>query len=104
MTNDKPRPTLTESIKAAIEKSGLTRYRIADATGITGASLCRFMQGETSVRLDKADRLAAYLGLRLVPDPDAVPPEPTPANLARPTLAKRKAKRTRRPGAENKAN
>jgi hypothetical protein len=48
-----------------------------------------------SVRLDKADRLAAYLGLHLVPDPDAVPPEPTPENLARPMLAKRKAKRTR---------
>jgi hypothetical protein len=28
-----------------------------------------------------------------VPDPDAVPPEPTPENLARPTLAKTRAKR-----------
>jgi hypothetical protein len=45
-----------------------------------------------SIRLDKADRLAAYLGLRLVPDPDAVPPMPTPENLARPTLAKRRAR------------
>jgi transcriptional regulator with XRE-family HTH domain len=103
MSKSKPTPTLTESLKAAIEQSGLTRYRIADDTGITGASLCRFMQGETSLRLDKADVLAEYLGLRLVPDPDAVPPEPTPENLARPTLAKRKAKRTRRPGTTNKA-
>jgi hypothetical protein len=46
-----------------------------------------------SIRLDKADRLAAYLGLRLVSDPDAKPPEPTPENLARPTLAKRTRKR-----------
>jgi hypothetical protein len=44
-------------------------------------------------RPDKADRLAAYLGLRLMPDPDAVPPEPTPENLARPMLAKRTRKR-----------
>jgi transcriptional regulator with XRE-family HTH domain len=87
----KPKPTLTDSLKTAIEKSGLTHYRIAAASGITGASLCRFMQGETSLRLDKADRLAAYLGLRLTPDPDAVPPTPTPENLARPALAKRKA-------------
>ena len=49
---------------------------------------------ETSLRLldDKADRLATYLGLRLTPDPDATPPEPTPENLARPMLAKTKAK------------
>ena len=44
-------------------------------------------------RLDKADRLAAHLGLRLAPDPDAKPPEPTPDNLARPMLAKRTKKR-----------
>jgi hypothetical protein len=53
----------------------------------------RAMVGETSVRLDKADMLAAYLGLRLVSDLDAKPPEPTPENLARPTLAKHRAKR-----------
>ena len=96
----KDKPTLTESLRAAIEKSGLTGYRIADATGITGASLCRFMNGETSVRLEKADKLAAYFGLRLTPDPQAVPPTPTPENLARPTLAKRRAKQK----AKRKAN
>jgi hypothetical protein len=37
-------------------------------------------------------RLAGQV-LALVPDPDAVPPEPTPANLARPMLAKHKGKR-----------
>ena len=46
-----------------------------------------------SIRLDKADRLGAYLGRQLVPDPDAKPPEPTPANLARPTLAEHNMKR-----------
>jgi hypothetical protein len=51
------------------------------------------MRGETSLRLDKADLLAAYLGLRLVADPDAKPPEPTPENLARPMLAKQKKRR-----------
>lgn len=80
---------MTEVLKAAIEKSGVSRYRICKSTGITEPSLSQFMQGETSLRLDKADRLAAYLGLKLVPDPDAVPPEPTPENLARPMLAKR---------------
>ncbi len=83
---------MTDVLRAAIESSGVTEYKIAQETGILATSLGRFMRGETSLRLDKADVLAAYLGLRLVPDADAVPPEPTPENLARPTLAKRKVK------------
>ena len=89
----KSKPTITDVLRDAIERSGLTRYRIAKETGVPESNLRRFVRGEMSVRLDKADRLAAYLGLRLVSDPDTVPPEPTPANLARPMLAKRKAKR-----------
>ena len=92
MRKSKARPTLTESLRDAIERSGLTTYRIAKGIGISESTLRRFVRGETSLRLDKADVLAAYLGLRLVPDPDAIPPEPTPENLARPTLAKRKTK------------
>lgn len=100
MGKSKPQPTLTNVLRAAIEGSGLTRYRIAKETGIPEGNLGRFLRGEMSIRLDKADRLAAYLGLRLTPDPDAVPPEPTPENLARPTLAKRKT----RAKAKRKAN
>jgi len=93
MSKSDPKPTLTGALKAAIAQSGLTHYRIGRGAGIPESSLLRFMRGETSLRLDKADRLAAYLGLRLVPDPDAVPPEPTPENLARPMLARRKPRR-----------
>jgi transcriptional regulator with XRE-family HTH domain len=93
MSKRKTKPTMTESLKTSIRESGLTRYRIAKDTGVDEAALMRFMRGETSIRLDKADRLAAYLGLRLVPDPDAARPEPTPENLARPALAKTRAKR-----------
>jgi hypothetical protein len=57
---------MTAVLKAAIEQSGRSRYRIAKDTGITEPSLCRFMQGTASVRLDKADVLAEYLGLQLV--------------------------------------
>jgi transcriptional regulator with XRE-family HTH domain len=96
MSKSKSQPTMTEVLRAAIERSGLTVYRIGKATGVDAANLGRFVRGELSIRLDKADKLAAYLGLRLVTDPDAKPPEPTPENLARPKLArptkKRKAK------------
>jgi transcriptional regulator with XRE-family HTH domain len=96
-------PTVSDVLRKAIADSGLTLYRIGQDTGVIKTSLMRFMAGETSLRLDKADVLAAYLGLQLTPDPDAVPPAPTPANLARPTLAKRKAKPTGQPKAGDKA-
>lgn len=97
MSKKKSEPTLTEVLRTAIQESALTRYRIAKDTGIDEAALMRFVRGETSIRLDKADRLAACLALHLVPNPNAVPPEPTPENLARPTLAKRTTSRRRRP-------
>jgi hypothetical protein len=96
------KPTISDVLRDAIERSGLTHYRIAKDSGIPESNLRRFIRGEMSVRLDKADRLAAYLGLRLVPDPGAVPPEPTPENLARPMLAKPKVKRSRRPRGKGK--
>jgi hypothetical protein len=88
-----PKPTITDVLKAAIARGGLTCYRIAKDTGIDESVLLRFLRGETTLRLPKVDVLAAYLGLRLTPDPDAEPPQPTPENLARPMLAKRKARR-----------
>lgn len=59
-------PSLSDVLQKAIAESGLTLYRIAKDTGIIKTSLMRFMAGETSLRLDKADALAEYLGLELV--------------------------------------
>ncbi len=61
---------MTDVLKAAIKESGVSRYEISKATGILQTSLSRFMRGETSLRLDKADVLAEYLGLRLVSERD----------------------------------
>ena len=36
---------------------------VAVATGVPKASLIRFMRGDQSLRLDKADKLAAYFGV-----------------------------------------
>lgn len=58
---------MTDVLKAAIEEGGVSRYRIAQDTGILETSLSRFMRGETSLRLDKADVLADYLGFALSP-------------------------------------
>ena len=65
MRQGKTRLTMTDVLRAAIEDGGVSRYRIAQDTGILETSLSRFMRGETSLRLDKADVLAEYLGLEL---------------------------------------
>ena len=57
---------MTEVLKTAIRESGSTRYRISKDTGIDEAGLMRFVRGESSLRLDKADVLSEYLGLELV--------------------------------------
>jgi transcriptional regulator with XRE-family HTH domain len=66
MRKSKTKPTMSDALKTAIEESGVSRYRIAQDTGILETSLSRFVRGETSLRLDKADVLADYLGLELV--------------------------------------
>jgi transcriptional regulator with XRE-family HTH domain len=53
-------------LRAAISRSASSRYRISKATGVTESSLMRFVRGETSLRLDKAEAIADYLGLELV--------------------------------------
>ncbi|MHC4405913.1 MAG: helix-turn-helix domain-containing protein [Planctomycetota bacterium] len=95
---------MTQVLKAAISESGLTQYKIARDTGVLATAIGRFMRGESSIRLDKADEIAAYLGLRLVRDSSAKPPEPTPENLARPALAKRKTKRKAKRPARRRAD
>ena len=66
MSKSKSKSTMTEVLKATIERSGVSQYRIAEDTGVLATSLGRFMRGETSLRLDKADVLAEYVGLELV--------------------------------------
>lgn len=45
--------------------SRLPLQQIAAAAGIERASLSRFVRGERTLRLDMADRLAAYFRLEL---------------------------------------
>ena len=65
MSGAKESGLLTVALKAAVTGSGRSLYRIAADTGLQKPSLIRFMRGQTSLRLDKADVLAGYLGLVL---------------------------------------
>lgn len=52
----------------AIRDSRLPLLRRSKATGIVRASLLRFARGDTSLRLDVPDKLAACFGLKLRPE------------------------------------
>jgi transcriptional regulator with XRE-family HTH domain len=58
--------TITDAIKQAIGDSRLSLNAIEKATGVRRASLLRFMRGESSLRLDIADKLAEYFGLEVM--------------------------------------
>ncbi len=57
---------MTDVLRAAIANCGETQYRIAKETKIDPPSLMRFARGDASLRLDRADRLADFLGFQLV--------------------------------------
>lgn len=71
-TSNRPTPIselLRRSITEAVE-AGQTNYlALQRETGVTRASIRRFVLGERTLRLDMADRLAAYFGLALRPKP-----------------------------------
>lgn len=58
---------ITDVLRQAILDSGLPLLRIANETGVQRASLSRFVHGTNSLRLDVADKLAVYFGLKLTP-------------------------------------
>jgi plasmid maintenance system antidote protein VapI len=66
MSKRKPPATITDVIRAAVVESGVSYKSLSRETGVARASIQRFVDGRQSIRLDMADRLAAYYGLSLV--------------------------------------
>jgi plasmid maintenance system antidote protein VapI len=58
-------PTMTDVLRQAIVDSGMPYKALSRETGLTRASIQRFVDGRQSLRLDLADRLAAFFGLSL---------------------------------------
>ena len=67
-SNTGPAPisdALRRAVARAVE-SGRTNYKALEReTGVTRASIMRFVRGTQSLHLGMADRLAAYFGLEL---------------------------------------
>jgi len=62
----KKRQTMTDQLRAAVHDSGFSINHIATGANIPQPVLQRFISGERqNIRLDTADRLAAYFGMRL---------------------------------------
>ena len=53
--------TMTTLLRQALKNASL--YKTAEATGLTRQSLLRFRNGQQSLRLDLADKLAIHFGI-----------------------------------------
>lgn len=60
---------LARQLQAALAATGQSLYAIAQASGVAAPVLQRFVNGERGITLETAGRLAAYLGLALLPNP-----------------------------------
>lgn len=59
---------ISDQLRRAIEESELSRYRIAQDTGIDESALAKFFNGKRGLSLDAIDRLGELLKLRIVAD------------------------------------
>ena len=55
-------------LKEAIRDCGLSLPELSRQTGVSNPQIYRFMSGERSLTLPAAEKLAAFLGLRLAKD------------------------------------
>jgi plasmid maintenance system antidote protein VapI len=56
---------ISNLLRQTIADSGVSYNALQRATGVTRASIMRFVRGDHSLRLDLADRLAEYFDLEL---------------------------------------
>jgi len=69
----KPQVSITDVLRRTISDSGVSYKSLSRETGVARASIQRFVDGRQSIRLDKADQLAAYFGLRILVDNRKIP-------------------------------
>ena len=65
---------MTSVLRRIIVDSGVSYKSLSRETGVARASIQRFVDGRQSIRLDMADRLAAYFGILVVVKPQTSKP------------------------------
>lgn len=71
----KKRASLSDELRQAVERSGLSRYSIWQQTGIDQGSMSKFMAGERGLTLESIDKLAELLRLHIVAEPELPRPK-----------------------------
>lgn len=56
---------LTDQLRKAIDDSGLTRYQIAQVTGIDESALAKFYNGHRGLSMDALNALGEFLQLKI---------------------------------------
>ncbi len=59
----------TQQLQQIILQCGMTRYELAQKSGVAEAVLSRFMAGKRGMTTDTLDRQAPVLGLRITANP-----------------------------------
>ena len=65
MNASQSKAPISDLLRQTIAESGVSYNALQNLTGVTRASIMRFVRGDQSLRLDVADRLAAYFDLEL---------------------------------------
>lgn len=80
--------SITDQLKTAIRRSGLTAYRLSKKSGVSQGTLSKLKSGSISaVTLETAEALAAAMDLELV----LTPIEPRKRSTSPAAIARRKA-------------
>jgi hypothetical protein len=69
MAKRKRSPVMSDVLRDTIARSGIPTLILEKETGVARASIRRFLNGERSLRLDRADELSRYFRLRLIHEP-----------------------------------
>jgi transcriptional regulator with XRE-family HTH domain len=56
---------ISEQFRQAIAASGITRYEIAKATGVSQSTLSKFMLRQRGISIEAMDAVGLFLGMRL---------------------------------------
>ena len=57
--------TLSEQLREAILKSGVSRYAISKRTGVSQAALSKFILGHRGISVKAMDAVGLFLGLSI---------------------------------------
>lgn len=57
---------LSDQVRREVDRSWMSRYRIAKSLGVSEATLSRFMAGKHGLLTSTLDRLADLLGLHIM--------------------------------------